>query len=101
MYYWEESKSWHISTTRSYDNTNIVWDKKNTYENMLNTVLNEYNTNYTNFCKELDKDTCYTFGIKHVSTSMLFVCACKCAAISMCLSVLLNVCNALRIYYVA
>jgi hypothetical protein len=43
----------------------------------------------------------YTFGIKHVSTSMLFVCACECAAISMCLSVLLNVCNALRIYYVA
>lgn len=63
MYYWEPLKKWVISTTRSHDNTNAKWGDY-TYSEVINDLLGP---NAVDFYNSLDKNTSYTFGIKHAS----------------------------------
>jgi hypothetical protein len=61
FYYWLDS--WRISTARSYDITNEKWGSI-TYKKVVSDILSE---NLDQFYQLMDKNKCYTFGIKHDS----------------------------------
>lgn len=59
LYYWIDS--WRISTARSYDLTDKKWSSM-TYREIVKDILGEQENT---FYDTLDKEKCYTFGIKH------------------------------------
>lgn len=63
MYYY--NGSWRISSSRGYDVTELVWNGKKTYKEVLKEVLYKYSILYDEFLEALDKNASYTFGFKH------------------------------------
>lgn len=63
LYY--HSGSWRIATSRGYDVTDLTWNKKKTYLQVLKEVLNKYSIEHTKFFTALDIDASYVFGFKH------------------------------------
>ena len=59
LYYWIDS--WRISTARSYDLTDKKWSIM-TYKEVVKDILGEREDAFYN---TLDKEKCYTFGLKH------------------------------------
>lgn len=66
LYYWEPTSSWCIATARSYDSTNSKWGQI-TYSEIIKELLLNNNIPDIDFYNTLDKNTSYTFGIKHAS----------------------------------
>lgn len=58
LYYWD---TWRISTARSYDLTDKKWNIM-TYREIIKDILGERENMFYN---TLNKEKCYTFGIKH------------------------------------
>lgn len=64
LYFWNDS--WHISTARGLDVLAIKFNDK-TYLELMNEVLAKYETNYQEFTNSLNKNSSYSFVLRHNS----------------------------------
>lgn len=56
---------WRMSTTRGFNMANVTWNGIKTYREVFEDILKKKNLTWDSFTDMLDKDCCYTFGIKH------------------------------------
>lgn len=66
LYYYENNECWTISTNRGIDMNNCKFNDIS-YIKMLEDVLYKKNIEIDKFFESLNKETCYTFNIKHNS----------------------------------
>lgn len=59
------SGEWRMSTTRGFNMANVTWNGIKTYREVFEDILKKKNLTWDSFTDMLDKDCCYTFGIKH------------------------------------
>ncbi len=57
--------SWRMSTSRGYDVTDLVWNRKKTYKEVFREVLAKRKIDLDDFFAALDTESSYVFGFKH------------------------------------
>lgn len=61
----ENTGEWRLSTARGFDMANITWNGNKTFRQVFEEIIKKKNLTWDTFTNLLDKDCCYTFGIKH------------------------------------
>lgn len=64
LYWWEPENKWVISTTRSFDLTDVVSNTMS-YKEIISDILEKDNYKIDDFYNLLDKNKSYTFGFRH------------------------------------